>query len=592
MINRPPAAILAVFVYICILLVFSIQVAISQTYNFYFGNLHSHSWYSDGNQDQDTATYKQPVAKAFQYGRTVANNLNWLAVTDHNHSLSLNMTMSRWRAGNAEADTANKDGIFVGFYGQEWGTLATGKGHSLVLGTNKLFGWQTGLYDVYVPQNDYSTANTSLWRKVLDNGGFIYLAHPSSDDFNNIAASSYSPMIDSVLKGVAVKSGKATSTNITQTDPSTSNYESFYHNLLKIGYHVAPTSDQDNHNTNFGMSNQQRTVVLATSLTRTNIVNALRNRNVYGSEDNNMQVKFEVGPHIMGDIYSYPSPFTIKVKVTDATSGDAVSSIQIRSGVPGSGTAPTTLASVTNVDSLVYIVNQTVGTTKYYYIYVLQADGQRAWTAPMWITAESPLAVTFGSFTGELNINGKGVVLNWTTITEMNNYGFHIQRKLEGDLSFETISPNVIPGAGTTTEPQSYSFIDTSLIQSGNYSYRIQQIDSNGLEHYSDVIVVNYNINSMGDKQIFPNQFKLYPSFPNPFNPSTNICFTVANSGFATLKVYNVLGKELTTLFTGNAEAGRLYKLNFDGLNLESGIYFSRLQSGGNLEIRKLILLK
>lgn len=303
MLNRPPAAVLAVFVYIFILLCISSQYANSQSHNFYFGDLHSHTWYSDGNQDQDTNTYKQPVAKAFQYGRTVANNLNWLAITDHNHSLSLNMTMSRWRAGNAEADTANKDGIFVGLYAQEWGTLATGKGHALVLGTNKLFGWQTGLYDVYVPQNDYSTANTSLWRKVLDNGGFIYLAHPSSNDFDNVAANLYNSMIDSVLRGVAVKSGKATSTNTTQTDPSTSNYETYYHNLLAKGYHVAPTSDQDNHNTNYGMSNQQRTVVLASSLTRTNIINALRNRNTYASEDNNLKVKFEVGTHIMGDIF-------------------------------------------------------------------------------------------------------------------------------------------------------------------------------------------------------------------------------------------------------------------------------------------------
>jgi hypothetical protein len=592
MLNRSPAAIFVVFMNICVLFTFSTQDATSQTYNFYFGNLHSHTWYSDGSLDQNKSTYLQPVAKAIAYGRTVARNFNWLAITDHNHSTA-GMSLAYWRSGNAEADTASKDGIFVGLYGQEWGTLATGKGHALVLGTNKLFGWQAGVYDVYVPQNDYSTANTSIWRNVLANGGYIYLAHPSSNEFDNIANNSYSSMIDSVLRGVPVKSGKATSTNTTQTDPSTSNYESYYHSLLAKGYHVAPTSDQDNHYTNYGMSNQQRTVIVAQSLTRTNIVNALRNRNVYGSEDNNMQVKFEVSTHIMGDIFSEPSPFTIKVKVTDATVGESVSSIVIRSGIPGSGTAPTALASVTNVDSLVYTVNQTVGTTKYYYVYVLQADGHHAWTAPMWITAvESPLAVTFGSFTAEIDSNGKGFILNWTTLSEINNYGFKIQRKKDGDLNFVTISTDVIPGAGNTLETRYYSYTDTTLTESGNYVYRILQQDSNALEHFSDPISVSYNFLGVNGKADLPNRFRLYAAYPNPFNPTTNISFTLAEAGLATLQVYNVLGQEVATLFDGKAESGRLYEVNFDASNLSGGIYFYKLQSGNRLEVNKLTLVK
>src|SRR5690242_10141162 len=126
-----------------LLLIFTFVLAgatAAQTYNIYFGDFHSQSWYSDGNKEQDTNTYKQPVAKAITYARTVATNMNFLGVSDHNHNESLNMKLSYWRQGNHEADSVNQDGVFVGMYGQEWGTISGG-GHVLVYGTNKLFGW-------------------------------------------------------------------------------------------------------------------------------------------------------------------------------------------------------------------------------------------------------------------------------------------------------------------------------------------------------------------------------------------------------------------------------------------------------------------
>jgi hypothetical protein len=584
--NRPPTAVSAVLVYICVLLTFSFQAAYTQTYNFYFGNTHSHTWYSDGNVDKTPASYPLPVAKGIEYGRTVANNLNWLAITDHNHNESLRMTLPYWRSGVVEADTANKDGIFVGMFGMEWGTIGTG-GHVLVLGTDKLIGWNPGVYDVYVAKGDY----VNLWKKADSLNAFCYLAHPNSTDFGNLANTAYNAAYDSVIQGTAVKSGPAFSTNTTQTDPASGNDESYYHSLLRKGYHVAPSSDQDNHYTNFGMSNQQRTVVLAPSLTRTNILNGLRNRNVYASEDNNMKVRFEVGPQIMGNIFSAASPFVIKVKVSDATPGDVVSRIEIRYGVPGSGSNPTVLTSVNNVDSLVYTVNQTLNSTYYYYAYVLQADGHKVWTAPMWITAEEALAVTFGLFTAEVIEPNGGVTLQWTTLTEINNYGFYIQRKKVGDLNFETITADVIPGAGTTTEPQAYSFIDTSLTQSGNYEYRILQIDSNSLEHYSSVVSISYSILGVDGEAVLPNIFKLYNAYPNPFNPSTIINYQLSTDNYTTLKVYNLIGKEVATLVNGYVTAGS-HQVTFDGSHLTSGMYFYKLQSGNNVEVKKLTLVK
>ncbi|MDP2209520.1 MAG: CehA/McbA family metallohydrolase [Bacteroidota bacterium] len=576
---------------ISLILIFTgFTIAQTPAYNFYFGNIHSHTWYSDGNKDKTPASYLAPVAKAMEYGRTVANNLNFLAVTDHNHNESLNMTLAYWRSGVIEADTANKDGIFVGLYGQEWGTLATNGGHALIFGTNKLIGWNPGVYDIYVAKNDYSTSSAGLWRRVSMENGFIYLAHPSSSDFNNLIASPFNTLIDSVLKGVALKSGPAFSTNTTQTDPSSSTYESYYHSLLKLGYHVAPSSDQDNHYTNFGMSNQQRTVVVAPSLTKSEILNALRNRRVYASEDNNIQVRFEVGTNLLGDIFSAAPPFGIKVKVSDATPGDVVSKIEIRYGVPGSGAVPTVLATVSGRDSLVTTVTQPLGSTYYYYVYVQQVDGHRVWTAPMWITAkEDQLPVTFGSFAATLNLTGEGIKLEWSTLTEKNNYGFYVQRKKASDINFQTINSEVIPGVG---EPHAYSYFDSTIVDAGEYEYRILQVDNDSLQHYSSTEKISFTPTAVFENSGLPLKYKLSQNYPNPFNPVTNIQYQVPEYSFVSLQVFDIFGREVQALVNGYIQPG-YYQVEFDGSNLASGIYYYQLKTPNSSRLMgKMILLK
>lgn len=571
---------------ISLILVFACTI-IAQTpaYNFYFGNIHSHTWYSDGNADKTPASYPAPVAKAMEYGRTVANNLNFLAVTDHNHNESLNMTLAYWRSGVIEADTANKDGIFVGLYGQEWGTISGG-GHVLVLGTNKLIGWNPGVYDVFVAKSDY----TNLWKKTDSLNGFCYLAHPNNSDFGNLINTAYKPDVDKVIQGVALKSGPAFSTNTTQTDPSSGSYESYYHSLLKLGYHVAPTSDQDNHYTNFGMSNQQRTVVLAPSLTKSEITSALRNRRVYASEDNNIKVQFEVGANLMGDIFSTPSPINIRVKVSDTTPGDVVSKIDIRYGIPGSGAVPTVLATVSGRDSLITTVTQPINSTYYYYVFVQQNDGHRVWTAPMWITAkEDQLPVTFGSFLATPDSTGKGIKLEWSTLTEKNNYGFFVQRKKDTEADFKTINTEAIEPAG---EPHKYSYVDTTIVEAGNYEYRIMQVDTDSAEHFSSTVPISFTPTAVFENSGLPLEYKLSQNYPNPFNPVTNIQYQVPEYSFVSLQVFDVFGREVQTLVNGYIHPGN-YQVEFNASHLASGIYYYQLKTlSSNRLMGKMILLK
>lgn len=570
-----------------IILLLSFYSLYSQNYFHYFGNLHSHTWYSDGNKDQDTNTYKQPVAKAINYGRTVASYLNFLAVTDHNHNEGLNMTLSRWRSGVIEADTASIDGQFVGIFGQEWGTLATYGGHTLIFNTDKLIGWNPGVYDVYVAKNDYNR----IWKVIDSLGAFCYLAHPNNTDFGNLISKSYDPDIDKVLQGTAIKSGPAFSTNTTMSDPSSTTYESYYHSLLKLGYHIAPTADQDNHYTNFGMSNQQRTVVLAQDLRKWDILSALKNRNVYASEDANMKVHFSINDSIMGSIITLLTPFTIKVKITDDTPNDKISRIEIRYGIPGSGINPTVLSSVNNSDSLTYLVNQSVGSTYYYYIFVQQNDGQRVWTAPIWVTVDGYLPVTFGSLVAYKLENSNYVKISWSTITEINNLGFYVQRKSELETEYMTLNSDIIPGANTSLQTQYYNYIDSTIHKAGNYYYRIKQVDYNSIESFSDVILLSFNPTDVKDNSFTDYKFDLEQNFPNPFNPSTKINFTISKDSYIHLAVYDVYGRQVRLIYSGHKNRGQ-YSYDFDASDLPSGVYYYKLISNDQRLVKKMMLLR
>ncbi|MBA4312452.1 MAG: hypothetical protein C0417_07460 [Chlorobiaceae bacterium] len=434
------------------------------TYNIYFGDNHSHSWYSDGNQDQNKLTYTTPVARSITWARSNRSSLDFMGISDHNHNESLNMTLAYWRSGVREADSVNMDGNFVGMYGQEWGTISGG-GHVLVYGTDKLFGWNPGVYDVYVAKGDYAR----LWDSVKKYNGYCYLAHPNTSDFGALATSAFNAKADSVVRGVSMKSGNAFSTNTTETDPDVGDYTTYINTLLAKGYHIAPIANQDNHNTTFGKSNQQRTAVLATALTKANVDDAFRQRRVYATEDHNLQIKFEVNGHQMGEIFSMSGSIPFRVKITDPDV-ESISKIELRYGVPGSGIAPTVLSSVLNRDSLVLTQSQTVGTTYYYYVYVQEADGNEAWSAPMWITISlGPVPGSFNLLSpsnASINQSLSGT-LSWQAATGATSYDVYLGT---------TNPPTTRVGVDLTTTSYSYS----GLLNNTTYYWKVVAKNSNG----------------------------------------------------------------------------------------------------------------
>ena len=139
-----------------------------------------------------------------------------------------------------------------------------------------------------------------------------------------------------------------------------------------------------------------------------------------------------------------------------------------------------------------------------------------------------------------------------------------------------------IHGKGTSTEVQSYSFIDENLIP-GKYSYRLKQVDFDGRFEYSNI--VNVKIGS-------PLSFELSQNYPNPFNPTTTINFMLPEKTNVNLKVYNILGSQVAEVLNEVKDAGS-YSVNFKAQGLSSGIYIYKISTGSGKEIsRKMTLLK
>jgi hypothetical protein len=196
----------------------------------------------------------------------------------------------------------------------------------------------------------------------------------------------------------------------------------------------------------------------------------------------------------------------------------------------------------------------------------------------------SPLPVELTSFTA--SVNGKNVTIHWTTATETNNHGFEIERKemnqSTGASMDQWVNLGFVEGAGTSNAPRSYSFIDASA--SGAVEYRLKQVDRDGSFSYSATVEANISLS--------PGEYALHQNFPNPFNPATVIRFAVPKDQHVTVKVINLLGQEVRTLFDGMVPGGEMQNVNFDASNLSAGVYYYSMKSAGTTEVKKMLLLK
>ena len=176
------------------------------------------------------------------------------------------------------------------------------------------------------------------------------------------------------------------------------------------------------------------------------------------------------------------------------------------------------------------------------------------------------------------SIVAKTVTLSWSTATELNNYGFEIQRSSEGT---EFYSVGFVNGYGTTTKQQNYSYSDKN-VEDGKYWYRLKQVDYNGSYEYSGVVELEFRTFD---------SYLLEQNYPNPFNPTTTIGFGVQEKSNVKITILNGIGEEVAVVLNKEIEAG-YHAVEFNSSNLPSGVYFYQLKTGSFVETKKMLLLK
>ncbi len=315
----------------------SVQVVILNGLQCYFGDLHSHTMYSDG------VLFPQD---AYAYARDVAR-LDFFCLTDH---LEL-VDPVEWADTREQALKANDCGRFVAFYGLEW---TKREGHAC-------------LYDP--PSTRWPSDVTGLYQTASDASVLCKFNHPnypSSEVFNEFE---YSEAADAVFQMVEVRGDAG---------------EAAFTRMLDLGWHIAPEGSDDTHSANWGDCGTW-TAVLAPGLCRLNILDALRNRHCYSTGDRNCRLYFWINAAVMGDIVNEPvEHIAVTVYVADPDPGDATARIElfedgniIRTDEPN---APTRRWETS--------VAATPG-KHYYFVKITQADGNRLWSAPIWVSAKS-----------------------------------------------------------------------------------------------------------------------------------------------------------------------------------------------------------
>jgi hypothetical protein len=175
------------------------------------------------------------------------------------------------------------------------------------------------------------------------------------------------------------------------------------------------------------------------------------------------------------------------------------------------------------------------------------------------------LPVELVAFGGTLR--NAAIHLQWKTATEVNNYGFEVQKYNGGEWN----TLGFVAGSGTSNAPVNYSFVDNTV--RGDNMYRLRQLDRDGTDSYSSIIrVAGFDVQ----------EFQLAQNYPNPFSGGTSVAFTVPVEASVSLRIYSVTGEEIATLLSEELVNAGTHTLPWSGADaagnkLPSGIYLCRM---------------
>jgi hypothetical protein len=183
----------------------------------------------------------------------------------------------------------------------------------------------------------------------------------------------------------------------------------------------------------------------------------------------------------------------------------------------------------------------------------------------------------------------EGIVLTWTTESEVNSAGFYVWRSETENGKYQRLSTGIIAGQGNSSSQSGYRFSDPNAMAGKTYWYKIESVSTDGKSEFHGSI-------SVQGAELVPDKFALSQNYPNPFNPETKVDYDLPDDSRVMIRVFTMLGKKVKTLVDQSKQAGE-YSVSWDGtdsqgLLVPSGIYFMKMQAGNYSFVRKMTFIR
>jgi hypothetical protein len=530
-------------------------------YTIYFGNLHSQTNHSDGGAaiaacsgaESPQAGVLDP-AGAYAMMRTQAGG-DFLLTSEHNHmydgstgtnsSASPTTANNLFASGKSQASAYNSANPgFLAMYGLEWGVISNG-GHLNIVNPSGLVGWEKNSSNQLIGQFEVAKNDYAALYTLMNAQGWVgQFNHPSTSQFKiGTTGMAYDSNGYNVMVLAEILNSSAFSTNLTETETSRSTYPGAFNLLLERGYKVAPSTDQDNHCANYGLSYRNRTGVLlptGQTLNEANFVSALRARRVFAAEDKNGQLILTANGNLMGGTYNNSGALTLTALYA-STNGQTVQRIQFYNGVPGRNGTVTQLYSGTGS----YTYTPAAG-SHFIYALVTQANGDRLWSAPVWINQGTASGDTTAPTVTASETGSSGTIT--LSATASDNVGV---------TSVEFLIDNVSRGSDSSS-PYSLSF-NSATLGNGSHALIAKAYDAAGNVGTSST--VNFNIsNSVPDT-----------TAPTVSASETGSSGTITLSATASDNVGVTSVEFLIDNVSRGSDSSSPYSLSFDSTTLSNG---------------------
>ncbi len=384
-------------------------------YQMYFGQLHSHTQYSDGSGSLESAL-------AYVKSLPESANVQFVAFTDHSNyfdksgaanpegalydmSLATEYSQSTWSSYKSAIDAFNAENngiVAIGGFEMTW---SGGPGHINTFNTPGIVSRNNSTLN-----NKTDDAGMKAYYKLLSQtegaDSISQFNHPGKT-FGNFSDFSYwDAMIDTRMYMVEVGNGEG-QIGAGGYYPS---YEQYIMALDK-GWHVAPTNNQDNHKGKWGNANDARDVIITDDFSEEGIYAAIRARHMYATEDKNLEVTYTVNGNLMGTIIEdIPAELDISITVSDPDASDSISKVEL---VANSGRV------IKAWDTAAELASGELSATlapeySYYFVRVTEGDGDLAVTAPVWVGDTLKLGITSTETNSATPVTGEELTVTTT----------------------------------------------------------------------------------------------------------------------------------------------------------------------------------